>query len=339
MFNNKIKIIVLIIFILSLTLTFTTEMKAEKRTVVDMMGREVKVPEKVERVITTYTPATQFVMALGADGRLVSGASGLPNQTIFTKINPKINELPNVGSKNKGVNIESIMELNPDLVIMFPHGDGIETADRLKELGIATLVINPESLSQIRETNQLLGKALNLEKKAKKVDEQYQKIMKISERTKNIAESERKKVYFANSELLDTVGENILQTDLIEKAGAINPAKKAKKGFIKASSEELIKWNPDYIIVSQFYRKSLDKLKNEEKYQSISAFQDNNIYRIPSNLEPWDYPSPSSALIIPWLAKKVYPEKFADLSLEKIVNDFYKELYGKTFSEYDGELN
>src|SRR6056297_2528086 len=110
MFNNKIKIIVLIILTLSLTLTFTTEMKAEKRTVVDMMGREVKIPEKVERV---------------------------------TKINPKINELPNVGSKNKGVNIESIMELNPDLVIMFPHGDGIETADRLKELGIATLVINP----------------------------------------------------------------------------------------------------------------------------------------------------------------------------------------------------
>ncbi|MGM0438633.1 MAG: ABC transporter substrate-binding protein [Bacillota bacterium] len=339
MFKNKTKIIVLILFTLTLTLGLTTEMKAKDRTVVDMMGREVKVPEKVERVITTYTPATQFVMALGADDRLVSGASGLPNQTIFTKINPKIDELPNVGSKNKGVNIESIMELNPDLVIMFPHGDGIETAARLKELGIATLVINPESFSQIRETNKLLGKALNLEEKAEKVDEQYQKILEISERTKDIPESERKKVYFANSELLDTVGENILQTDLIEKAGAINPAKNTKEGFIKASSEELIKWNPDQIIVSQFYRKSLDKLKNEEKYKSISAFKNDKIHRVPSNLEPWDYPSPSSALIIPWLAKKIYPEKFADLSLEKIVNDFYKELYGKTFIEYDGELN
>lgn len=339
MSKNKTKIIVLILFTLTITMSFTTEMKAEDRIVVDMIGREVKVPEKVERVITTYTPATQFVMALGADDRLVSGASGLPNQTIFTKINPKIDELPNVGSKNKGVNIESIMELNPDLVIMFPHGDGIETADRLKELGIATLVINPESFSQIRETNKLLGKALNLEEKAEKVDEQYQKILEISERTKDIPESERKKVYFANSELLDTVGENILQTDLIEKAGAINPAKKAKEGFIKASSEELIKWNPDQIIVSQFYRKSLDKLKNEEKYQSISAFKNDKIFRVPSNLEPWDYPSPSSALIIPWLAKKVYPEKFVDLDLEEIVNDFYKELYGKTFTEYDGELN
>ena len=339
MFKNKTKIIVLILFTLILTMSITTELKAEKRTVIDMMGREVKVPENVERVITTYTPATQFVMALGADDRLVSGASGLPNQTIFTKINPKINELPNVGSKNKGVNIESIMELNPDLVIMFPHGDGIETADRLKELGIATLVINPESFSQIRETNQLLGKALNLEEKAKKVDDQYQKILEISKKIRKIPESERKKVYFANSELLDTVGENILQTDLIEKAGAINPAKKTKKGFINASSEELIKWNPDHIIVSQFYRKSLDKLKNEEKYQSISAFKNNKIHRVPSNLEPWDYPSPSSALIIPWLAKKVYPKKFADLSFEKIVNDFYEKLYGKTFQEFDGELN
>ena len=337
--NNKTKTIFLILFIISLTLTSTISIKAENRTIVDMLGRKVTIPAEVERVVTTYTPATQFVMALGADDRLVAGASGLPNQNIFTKIKPDIEDLPKVGSKNKGINIESVMELDPDLVIMFPHGDGVETADRLKELGIATLVINPESFSQIRETNILLGKALNLEKKAKKVDEQYKKIMKIISKTKSIPKSERKKVYFANSELLDTVGENILQTDLIEKSGAVNPAKEVKKGFIKASSEELINWNPDYIIVSQFYRKSLKKLKNINKYQSIAAFQKNKIYRIPSNLEPWDYPSPSSALIIPWLSKKLYPEKFSDLSVEKIVNDFYKTLYGKTFREFAGELN
>ncbi len=231
MLKKKRKISLLLIFTLSFTFILTVNLNAQEQTVVDMVGREVNIPEKVERVITTYTPATQFVMALRADDRLVSGSSGLPNQKIFTKINPEIDKLPNVGSKNKGVNIESIMELNPDLVIMFPHGDGIDSADRLKKLGIATIVINPESFDQIKETIQLLGKTLNTKKQAERVLAQYEKIEELAKRTNDIAEENRKKVYFANSEFLDTVGENILQTDLIEMAGGINPAKKVKKGF------------------------------------------------------------------------------------------------------------
>ena len=336
--TKKVKNLFSLIFVILLVITFTNQVNSE-RSIVDMAGREIEIPEKVERVITTYTPATQFVMALRADERLVSGSSGLPNQKIFSKINPMIEQLPSVGSKNKGVNIESIMELNPDLVIMFPHGDGIETADRLKKMGIATIVINPESFAQIKETIKLLGEALNTKKQAKKVLAQYDKIEDLAKRTKNIAEKKKKKVYFANSELLDTVGENILQTDLIEMAGGINPAKKVKKGFIETSSEELINWNPDQIIVSRFYRENIEKLSEDNKYQSIAAFKDNQIHRIPSNLEPWDYPSPSSALIIPWLAKKLYPARFDDISILDIANNFYKEVYGKRFEDFAGELN
>ena len=336
--NKEITILSLIVVIV-LIFSLTTDINAENRIFEDMVGREVKIPKKVERVITTYTPATQFVMALGVDDRLVSGSSGLPNQQIFTKINPAIDELPEVGSKNKGVNIESIMELNPDLVIMFPHGDGIDTAERLEELGISTIVINPESFNQIMETIDLLGKVFKVREQAERVLKQYRKIENLAKRTNDIPENEKKKVYFANSKFLDTVGKDILQTDLIEIAGGINPAKNTKKGFIKTSPEELINWNPDLIIVSQFYRSSLKKLKNDNKYKSISAFEKNEIYRIPSNLEPWDYPSPSSALIIPWLAKKLYPEEFTDIDIENIINDFYKEVYGKTFREFDGEIN
>lgn len=337
--SNRIKIIFSIFFTLVLLVGISGKIGAEKKTVVDMVGREVKLPEKVERVVTTYTPATQFVMALGADDRLVSGSSGMPNQKIFKLINPEIKNLKSVGSKNKGVNLESIMEVDPDLVVMFPHNDGVDSANRLKELGISTIVINPESFQQIREANILLGKALNLEDKAVIIDKQYEKILKLAERTRDIPQNERKEVYFANSELLDTVGKNMLQTDLIELAGGINPARDVKAGFIRTSAEELINWNPDLVIVSQFYRKSLEKLKNSAKYQSIAAFKNDKIYRIPSNLEPWDYPSPTSSLIVAWLGMKLYPEKFTDIEFKNIADDFYRTLYGKSYTEFNGELN
>lgn len=343
--SKSIKSKLAIISILALTLIlfstiiFSLRVQAEKRTVVDMVGRKVELPAEVKKIVTTYTPATQFIMALGADDRLVSGASGMKNQKLFKLVNPGLENLKSVGSKNKGLNLETIMEFKPDLVIVFPHNDGVKSADRLKELGIPALVINPESFKQTRETNILLGKALNLEKQAAVIDKQYQKILNIVRRTNKIPESEKKKVYFANSEFLDTVGENILQTDLIELAGGINPAKAAKKGFIRASAEEVIKWNPDLVMVSQFFRKDLAELKKSPKYQAIKAFENNEIYRIPSNLEPWDYPSPSSSLLTLWLAFKLYPAEFSDLDFKKIADDFYLSLYGQTYTELNGELN
>lgn len=343
--SKKVKSKLAFISILALTLTlflstsFCLSVQAEKRTVVDMVGRKVELPAEVKRLVTTYTPATQFVMALGADDRLVSGSSGMNNQKLFKLINPELRNLKSVGSKNKGLNLETIMELKPDLVIVFPHNDGVKSADRLKELGIPALVINPESFKEIRKTNLLLGKALNLKKEAAKIDQQYQKISNIVKRTNQIPESKKKKVYFANSEFLDTVGENILQTDLIELAGGINPAKDAKKGFIRASAEEVIKWNPDLVMVSQFFRKDLEELKRSPKYQATAAFKNDEIYRIPSKLEPWDYPSPSSSLLTAWLAFKLYPAEYSDLDFKKIADDFYLSLYGRTYTELNGELN
>lgn len=338
-FKSKLILISTLTLLLFFITIFSLTAQAEKRTVVDMVGRRVELPAEVKRLVTTYTPATQFVMALGADNRLVSGSSGMKNQKLFKLVNPELKNLKSVGSKNKGLNLETIMELEPDLVIVFPHNDGVKSADRLKELGIPALVINPESFEQIRKTNLLLGRALNLEKQAAVIDEQYQKILNLVKRTAEIPESRRKKVYFANSEFLDTVGENILQTDLIELAGGINPAKDAKKGFIRASAEEVIKWNPDLVMISQFFRKNLAELKNSPKYQAIKAFKNNEIYRIPSNLEPWDYPSPSSSLLTLWLAFKLYPAEFSELDFKKIADDFYLSLYGQTYTELNGELN
>ena len=329
---KKITLVFVFIFLLSICGTGQVA-RGEERVVTDMIGRKVELPNKVERVVTTYKPATQFILALGAQDRLVAGARGMPLQILFTLMEGNVNQLPKVGSKS-GINLEAIVAQEPDLVITDPHRSGPQAAEKLKKQGIATIIIKPESFQQIKEANRLIGSALNLPEKAQKINDQYDKILKLTERVKNLPQEEKKKVYFANSSLLDTVGGGMLQTDLIEMAGAINPAKKAKKGFMEISPEQLIKWNPDTVIISQFYRGKIDKLLEDEKYQSLKAFKDKNIYRIPSQLEPWDFPSPSSPLIAIWLAEKLYPEKYEDVDLEQVINDFYKKVYGQSYDQF-----
>jgi iron complex transport system substrate-binding protein len=328
-----------LIFSLAVVLLLVPVLRADAaRSFTDMMGREITVPEEVNRVVTTYKSATQFVLALNAGDKLVGVSVKTDKQPLFVNLQPELAELPQVGSKRNGINLETTLNVNPDLVILYPHRDAVETAEKLEEQGVTALIINPESLAQIKETTELLGKVLNKEDQAAEVLKAYAKIDSLTAETAELAEKNKKKIYFANSEFTDSVGEGMMQTALIKNAGGINPAADLKSGFITVSAENILEWNPEMVIVSQYFNGDLDKLRQENKYQNISAFKNNELYRVPSKLEPWDFPSPSTFIAQLWLAQKAYPSKYQDLDYQKEVNEFYQTLYGRTFEELGGEF-
>ena len=330
---NIKRVSVVLALVLLISVFSTTTIFAE-RTITDMAGREVELPDEVNRVVTTYRTATQFVFALDVQDRLVAADISFERISLFSKLYDG-DKLPSVGSKRNGLNLEQIIEVNPDLVILFPYNEGPEIAERLEEFGIASVIIIPESYEQIEETTKVLGQALGVEKRAELVISKYNEIKNIVDKTQNI--ENKKKVYFANSDLFDTVGENMLQTSMIEMAGGINPAKEVKSGFIKTSLEELINWNPDYIVVSQYYSGTIEELKNRPELKELKAIKNDNVFRFPSKVEPWDFPSPSSYLGIVWLAEKLYPEEFNELNLQEVVEDYYNTLYKKSYQELGGD--
>jgi iron complex transport system substrate-binding protein len=330
---NIKRVSVILALVLLISVFSTTTIFAE-RTITDMAGREVELPDEVNRVVTTYRTATQFVFALDVQDRLVAADISFERISLFSKLYDG-DKLPSVGSKRNGLNLEQIIEVNPDLVILFPYNEGPEIAERLEEFGIASVIIIPESYEQIEETTKVLGQALGVEKRAEMVISKYNEIKNIVDKTQNI--ENKKKVYFANSDLFDTVGENMLQTSMIEMAGGINPAKEVKSGFIKTSLEELINWNPDYIVVSQYYSGTIEELKNRPELKELKAIKNDNVFRFPSKVEPWDFPSPSSYLGIVWLAERIYPEEFKDLNLQEVVEDYYNTLYKKSYQELGGD--
>lgn len=329
----------LLIFTLTALLLLAPVLNAKAaRNFTDMVGREITVPDEINRIVTTYKSATQFVLALNAEGKLVGVSVKTDKQPLFVNLEPELAELPQVGSKRNGINLETTISVNPDLVILYPHRDAVETAEKLEEQGIAALIINPESLAQIIETTKLLGEVLNKEKEAAEVLAAYDRINQLTEKTADLSQEEKKKIYFANSEFSDSVGAEMMQTALIENAGGINPAAELKSGFITVSAENILDWNPELIIVSQFFSGDLEELAEDNKYQNVKAFKNNALYRVPSRLEPWDFPSPSTFIAQLWLAQKAYPAEYEELNYQKEVNDFYQTLYGKTFEELGGEF-
>lgn len=328
---------IIIIVILSIFIISIGSKAGSNRQVTDMLGREVDIPAEINAIATSYTPATLFVVALGAQDRLVAAGKGMPKQQIFNELAPEIEDLPEI-SGGSGINLESVAAIDPDLIIISPHGGAGAEADRLESIGYPTVAINPEGFYKVEETFKFLGQVLNLEGKADEISGLYQEIEEITAETRELPDSEKRRVYFANSQLLDTVGANMLQSDLISMAGGINPALDVKSGFIEASSEQLIEWDPDLVILSQFYRGDMTELYDSPGYQGIKAFKNNNLERIPSNIEPWDFPGPASGLVTLWLAEKLYPEHYSELDIPGFTDKFYNKIYGQTFSELNGEL-
>ena len=50
-------------------------------------------------------------------------------------------------------------------------------------------------------------------------------------------------------------------------------------------------------------------------------------------MKPWGYPLPEAlALGELWMAKKLYPERFADIDMQKQADAYYQQFYGQAYT-------
>ena len=93
------------------------------------------------------------------------------------------------------------------------------------------------------------------------------------------------------------------------------------------------------MVFSQHMKKSEIKRLDNKALKKIAAVSQKTVYRCPSTLAPWDFPSPMSVLASLWLACKVYPERFMDIEFEKKADEFHFNLFGKTLTQMGGKLD
>ncbi len=319
-----------------------TEM--QKITVTDSLGRQIEIPDKIERIVVAYPTGGHIVCALGEQDKLVGIDTPSINNAFFNALKPGFSSLPSPGSPG-GVNIEELIALNPDLVLL--AGRNKELVEKLEQHGLRVFGIVAENLEQLRDSMENLGKALRKEDKAAQFIEYYDKTIEtIRKKTKNLQPEEKPGVYVVGpSGLLSTCSEDMYQHFLIELAGGRNVSAGEKgeatpgHGWFTISPEQLIKWNPDLIVVTQYAPGiTPEQILADERFRGLNAVKNKQVFWFPSKLCSWDNPSPQAVLGIKWLAQKIHPDKFRDMNLERETNDFFMMLYGKTFTELGGSL-
>ncbi len=268
---------------------------------VDMTGTSFYGYGTAKRIVCLAPSCTETVCALGGEEAIV-GVDLYSNYP--TSIIQKENAgLITVVGTYTTPSFETIVELEPDLVIgissQFMH---VKTVEQLREVGINGIVVSDgEDLQSVYDNTYMTGIAMGYDDAAKSIT---LKLKEQVEQTHAIinATSGRPTVMTAlSSEKSPWVaGTNTYVSDCYSKAGAKNAFEGSVDGWKQISAEEVIKINPDIIIVisqakatESNYESMLANLSAE--WKATTAYKNGDIYMV-SGMSEDLYSRPSTRL-------------------------------------------
>ncbi|MEZ4598471.1 MAG: ABC transporter substrate-binding protein [Syntrophotaleaceae bacterium] len=311
----------------------------ETLTVVDQSGRTVTVPKKIERIAALHHFGGKVVFALGAQDLLVDQALYHHENTAMGRVNPAFAAKPRL-IDGHNLNNEEMVALRPDIAIAYTSFDPSEM-ERLENAGIPVVAIRGETLDESFEGVRLVARVLGREERGEEYIADCRKLCRlVEERTAGIPAQERVKVLFSGPKNIFSVATgDMLQDTLMTMAGGRNVASSMAGFWATVSPEQVAAWNPDVI----FLGSSLDTygagaLFDNGMLTTVGAVSHRRVYVFPSNIGWWDYPAPHCVLGLVWMAKTLYPERFDDVDMLAVADDFYRKYLGYSFTAMGGTL-
>ena len=348
---RKVAVLMLMVFTLSVMggcggqETVQQEASPATRTVTNLDGSEIVVPEEVTKVAALFGPSYEKVVLLGAEDKIVANGDfhidGWPWSNCIYK---RLNEVPGVPNAHTSLNIEEILKLDPDVVF---YWDNPQEVKRLQEANIAVVpaVSAPGGQKLDDCKNMLMVYAQVLGKDEEKVAAEYakyfdEKVQMISAVTATIPENERPKVYFAMQKLLWTAGKASDMPELINLAGGNCVHQDlAGGGKNEINMEQLLKWNPDFIFVDHAgssgnasAEEVVGAISDDQRFKQLAAVQKEQVRVCPTGVFFWDA-GQQKILLLMWMAKTIHPDKFKDLDMQTELKNFYKKFYRYNLSD------
>ena len=302
-------------------------------TLTDQAGREVTLEAEPETIVSGYYIPSSLLIALGLKDKMVGIEAKAGKRAIYKLAAPDLIELPSVGTA-KEFDLEGCAALSPDLVILPLKLK--DAAASLTELGIPVLLVNPESQELLTEMIELVSTATNTQERANELLSYIASQKSMLSDT--LADTEPKSVYLAgNSSLLSTAGPAMYQSSMIELtdnksymlANGKNAAEEITDTYwAEISYEQLLAWDPAYIILASDADYTVDDILNDENLKDCTAVKNGQVYQIPGDIEALDSPVSASILASVWLAGILHPEQVPADTYTTESNTYYETFYG-----------
>ena len=317
---------------------------ADARVVTDHLGRQVNVPDVVNRVVTTNVLpfASATAVFLGGASKIIGihpAAMSAAKTGLLAEIYPEILKARTDFVKGSIINIETLMTMKPDVV--FVNAADKQQIELIENAGIPAVAVSASRWNyNVLETYdhwiKLLSDVFGESSRGGAVSAYAREIeARVKERTRDIAPRERKRVLFLfqyDARRIVTSGRRFFGQYWCDTVNAVNVAEEldAEKLNAQISMEAIYRWNPDIILITNFTPVLPQDLYTGKinDWRPVKAVADKQVFKMPLGIYRSYTPSADTPLTLLWLAKTIYPERFRDTDLTHEVKKYYKKLFG-----------
>ena len=320
-------------------------------TVTDHADRTVTVPTDPEKVVildilplpsvlTVFLNSPKTILAMEP------ASMNAAKNGILSELYPDVLDVRTDIMDGEDVNVETLLSMEPEIV--FYNAANKKLLEKLENAGLTAVGVSPtkwnyDAIRTYDEWIGLLSKIYPSAEKDSEVSAYSNEIYDmVQEKTKGIPEEKRRKVLFLfqyNDKTMITSGKSFFGQWWCDAVGAVNVAEgvSADNSNAVITMEQVYEWNPDMIIITNFTPTQPDDLYNNtvgsDDWSTVKAVQDKAVYKMPLGTYRTYTPGVDTPMTLQWLAKKAYPDLFADIDLGEEVRHYYEKLYGITVTD------
>lgn len=269
---------------------------------VDEVGRSVRVPQPVQRVISLAPSLTETIYALGLQDRLVA-------DTDFCDYPPEAQKKPKVGGAINP-SLEQIVALRPDLVLVTKSLNRLETVHALDGLGIPSYATDPHTVEEIVSSTERLAGVLGVQDAGAALGADLERhLADLRQRLSGLPP--RHVLFVVWSDPLISAGKHTFIADALRLAGA-NSIVDSSQDWPQMSLEEVVRLQPDFLVFAESHSDSgqsqFDLLAERPGWRGLDAVRNRRFAVISDAV---NRPAPRIVSAIADLARQLHPEAFS----------------------------
>jgi len=241
----------------------------------DALGRKLVLDKPASRVVSLAPHMTEVAFAAGAGRQLVGAVT-------YSDYPEAAKAIPRVGSYDN-VSYESLLALNPDLVLAWHSGNGDEIIRRLESLGLPVYVDEPSELQDVARSVRDVGKLTGNVVAADSTAHEYLK--QLSHLRDTYSARDEISVYYQiwDEPLLTLNGEHLI-SDVVRLCGGRNVFADALPLVSRISVESVVRADPQVIIASGMDKARPEWLDAWRKWTAMTAVKNAQLYFVPPDI-------------------------------------------------------
>lgn len=311
----------------------STAAESEKgsRTVTDMAGNQVTVPEKIERYADAWYAHNEVICMLDQAKGLVATSQTKKKGPWMYYVQPNMNNaLSTFGDQ---FNLEELVAKKPDLVFDSKE----DYREQLNAVGIPLVNVMFKNYDEMKRSVSLTGEILGEEQMASDYCAYLDGVLaELKEKLSSLSEEQKPKVLHGNSVYSFSVdGSDTIIDAWISAAGGRNAASSVKGNMQTVTLEQILEWDPDYIITGT--SDEVEKILKDPNWSGLRAVQEGKVYANPKGVFSWDRYGVEEALQLQWAAALLHPDLF-QTDIKAKIREFYQKFLNFDLTEEQAEL-